>query len=300
MSIDQVINLLATVALIELMLTIGLDAAVKDIATVATDYRAVLGAMLANYVVVPAVTVGLLLLLGASPMVAAGFLVVAVCPGAPYAPPFTAIAKGNVARAVGLMVILAGSSAILAPLLLKLLLPVVAGNTPVAVNAGRIVATLALSQFLPLCVGLFVRARYSPLAIRLTKPLRQLSTLLNVALIVLILVVQFRMLKEIRLTGYAGMLVLLVASILAGWLLGGPGRANRDTLAITTAVRNVGVALVITSAAFPNSPAIAATTAYALLQTLTIALTATTLGRLSTPRALLVPSASVPSPSHRP
>jgi BASS family bile acid:Na+ symporter len=272
MNTDQVINLLATVALIELMLTIGLEAAVSDIVAVATDSRAVLGAMLANYVAVPAVTVALVLLLRASPMVAAGFLVVAVCPGAPYGPPFTAIARGNVARAVGLMVILAGSSAVLAPLQLKLLLRHVAGDTPVAVHAARIVTTLALVQFLPLCLGLLIRARQEPLANRLAKPLRQLSTVLNVALLGLILIVQFHMLKEIRLAGYAGMLALLAASILAGWIFGGPGRTNRDTLAITTAVRNVGVALVIAGGSFPGTPAVTATTAYALFQTIAMAL----------------------------
>jgi BASS family bile acid:Na+ symporter len=46
------------------------------------------------------------------PMVAAGFLLVAVGPAAPFAPPLTAMAKGNVHVSVGLMVILA--SAILA------------------------------------------------------------------------------------------------------------------------------------------------------------------------------------------
>ena len=50
-------------------------------------------------------TVGLLLLLGAQPMVAVGFLILAVCPGAPYGPPFAAIAKGNVPVAVGLMLL---------------------------------------------------------------------------------------------------------------------------------------------------------------------------------------------------
>jgi BASS family bile acid:Na+ symporter len=45
-------------------------------------------------------------------MVAAGFVVLAVCPGAPYGPPFTAIAKGSVAVAVGLIVSLLGTLAL--------------------------------------------------------------------------------------------------------------------------------------------------------------------------------------------
>jgi BASS family bile acid:Na+ symporter len=211
--------------------------------------------------------------------VAAGFLIVSVCPGAPYAPPFTAIARGDVARAVGLMVILAGSSAIFAPLLLKGLLPLVAGDAQANVNAGRIVGTLAVVQFLPLCIGLFLRARYPAIAIRLSKPFRRVGMLLNVTLIGVILLAQFRMLSAIHLTGYVGMLALLAGSILAGWLLGGPGRAGRDTLAITTSVRNVGVALVIAGGSFPGTPAVTSTTAYALFQTVVVALLVLAYGR---------------------
>src|SRR5262249_26396522 len=123
MTIDQLINVLVTITLIEMMVAIGLDVTFVDLVSVVRNWRLVARAALANYVCVPAVTVGLLLLFAPHPRVAAGFLILAVCPGAPYGPPFTAIAKGNVAVAIGLMVILAGSSAILAPILLYYLLP---------------------------------------------------------------------------------------------------------------------------------------------------------------------------------
>ncbi|MGH6931493.1 MAG: hypothetical protein ACREEE_03560, partial [Dongiaceae bacterium] len=96
-----------------------------DVLRVATEWRLVSKAALASYVCVPAAAVGLLILFQADPYVAAGFLVVAICPGAPYGPPFTGMAKGNVGVSVGLMVILAGSSALMAPALLQLLLPFV-------------------------------------------------------------------------------------------------------------------------------------------------------------------------------
>jgi BASS family bile acid:Na+ symporter len=206
-------------------------------------------------------------------------MVVAVCPGAPYAPPFTALAKGRVDQAVGQMVILAGSSAVLAPLLLKLLLTIVAGNGPADIGAGRIVITLAVAQFLPLCLGLGIASRRPELARRLKKPLGQLSMVLNVCLIGVILAVQFRMLSEIRVPGYVGMFVLLVCSAAAGWVLAGGGAAERKTLAITTSVRNVGVGLVIAGASFPGTAAVTFTTAYALFQSILVALAVIAVGR---------------------
>jgi BASS family bile acid:Na+ symporter len=266
---DRLINLLAAVALVELMLTIGLGATVAEVLAVARDWRGVLRAFFANYVIVPAAAVGLVLAFRAQPMVAAGVMIIAVCPGAPFGPPFTAIAKGDVSRAIGMMVLLAGSSALLAPLLLRLLLPMVTeAGAPLNIDAARIVATLAFVQFLPLCLGLALGAYKPALAQRLKGPAAKLSTILNVALLVLVIVVQFKMLSAIRAKGYFGMLLLWLISGGAGWVLGGRVAAHRSALAITTAVRNVGVALVIAGGNFPGTPAVTSTTAYGLFQTL--------------------------------
>ena len=128
--LNELINLLASITLFEMMVAIGLGVSFREVLQVATDWRLVSKAVLASYVCVPAAAAGLLIVFYAEPFVAAGFLVAAVCPGAPYGPPFTGIAKGNVAVSVGLMVILAGSSALLAPVLLQLLLPFVLQYLP--------------------------------------------------------------------------------------------------------------------------------------------------------------------------
>src|SRR5438105_1547955 len=142
--LNQLINLLASITLLEMMVAIGLGVSIGDLLHVASDWRLVSKAVLASYVCVPAAAVGLLIAFQTDPIVAAGFLICAVCPGAPYSPPFTGMAKGNVSVSVGLMVILAGSSALAAPLLLQVLLPVVlqflpdlpAASAPLAIDGG--------------------------------------------------------------------------------------------------------------------------------------------------------------------
>ena len=81
MTIDRLINILVTVTFIEMMVAIGLGVPFAELTGVARDWRLVARASLANYVCVPAVAVGLLLLFHAHPMVAAGFLILATCPG---------------------------------------------------------------------------------------------------------------------------------------------------------------------------------------------------------------------------
>lgn len=285
MTIDRFLNLLATVTLFEMMVTIGLAVTVAEIAAVVKDRRTALRAGLANYLVVPAVAVALLLLFHAAPLVAAGFLIAAVCPGAPYGPPFTGMAKGNVALAVGLMMILAASSALLTPVLLRLLLPLVSGGSPIQVDAARMIETLLGVQLLPLGIGLFIRHRWPTLAGRVAKPARLLSLLLNVTLLGTILTLQFETLAAIPLRAFLGMTALVLASFAAGWLLGGPAREDRTATAMATSVRNVGVTLVIAVASFPATPAVTAATAFGLFQTIVVALVAFTWGRLATAAA---------------
>ncbi len=278
---DKLINILVTLTLVELMVAIGLGVTFAEVIGVARNRRLLVRAALANYVCVPAAAVGLLLLFHAEPMVAAGFLIAAVCPGAPYGPPFTAIAKGNTAVSVGLMVVLAASSALIAPLLLAVLLPWTTGNGSLRVDAAKMVITLLVTQLLPLCFGLAVRQWRPHLAARLLKPANRLSAVLNLSVIGLILTVHFQTLMAIRPRGFVGMLVLVLAALAAGWLLGMPGSDNRKAMAITTAVRNVGVGLVIATSSFPGTPAVTATLAFALFQTILLAIVALGWGRLA-------------------
>jgi len=279
--IDKLINILVTITLVELMVAIGLGVTFAKVIGVARNRRLLVHSALANYVCVPAAAVGLLLLFHVEPMVAAGFLIAAVCPGAPYGPPFTAIAKGDVAVSVGLMVVLAGSSALVSPLLLSVLLPLTTGSDSLAVDAAKVIVTLLATQLLPLCLGLTVRQLRPSLAARLLKPANLLSTVLNVSVIGLILVVHFPTLMAIRPRGFLGMLALVLAALAAGWLLGMPGSGNRKAMAITTSVRNVGVGLVIATSSFPGTPAVTATLAFALFQTVVLALVALGWGRMA-------------------
>jgi bile acid:Na+ symporter, BASS family len=281
MSIDKLINLGVTLTLIEMMVAIGLGVTFAQVVGVARNGRLIAKAIIANYVLVPVAAVALLMLFHPPPMVAAGFLLAAVCPGAPYGPPFTAMAKGNVPMAVGLMVILAGSSAIIAPLLLSILLPLVVGSNDLRVDTVKIVSTLMICQLIPLCIGLFLRQRRPGLAQRLKKPAARLGTLLNVVVFTVILVVQFHLLRHIHVTGFVGMLLLVVAFYAAGWLLGGPGANNRRAMALSTGVRNVGVSLVIATGSFPGTPAVTAALVFAIFQTIVLALAAAAWGRLS-------------------
>lgn len=283
---NSVINMLASATLFELMVAIGLGVSISDVARVGRNSWLIARAAAASYVCVPAAAIALLVLFQTDPFVAVGFLIIAVCPGAPYGPPFTALAKGDVTVSVGLMVVLAGSSAVLTPLLLALLLPAVLPylpalpdeSGPLVVDAAKIVVTLLALQFLPLAIGLAVRHWRPALAQGWKTPADRLSLVLNLALFALIFWAQFDMLTQVPLRGYFGMLLLVLASILAGGLLS--ERRLKSAMVMATAVRNAGVCLVIATAAFAGTRAVTAVTAFALFQTVLMALIALAWGRL--------------------
>lgn len=277
----KAINILATITLVEMMVVLGLGIGMSEIVGVVKRWGLILRAGFANYLLVPAGAVGLLYLFQPQPVVAAGFLVAVCCPGAPFAPPFTSLARGNAATAVGLMLVLAGTSAVLSPLLLRGAIPLVAGNMGVEVKAGKMIGVLLGTQLLPLCAGLWIRHRREALAAKLLTPMARLSTLLNVATLGLILGTQWQTLGQIRVIAYVAMAGLVLASCALGWALGWPGKGERTALAMVTSVRNVGVALVIVTSSFGGTGAVTVTTAFALLQTLLMAIVAMAWGRVS-------------------
>lgn len=259
------ITLIVSVTLMEMMFAMGLRMNFTGLAqSVADNSSLVVRALLSNYLVIPAITLIFLALVPSTPTVATAFLILAVCPGAPYGPPFTAIARGNFTLSVGLMVILAGSSAILAPVLLYILVPLISpGNSTISFDAGRLIGTLFFIQLLPLGVGLSLRQWKPVIAERLVKPASHASKVLNTLMVIVIASAQFRLLGSIGHTGLITMVLLLAGCTFAGWMIGWPGKSNRRTLSIVTSLRNMSLAMVIAAGSFPGVPALTAVLAYA-------------------------------------
>jgi BASS family bile acid:Na+ symporter len=264
----RLVALLNVTALVTIMLSMGLQVKLEDVLASARRVRGVALGLLANYVLVPAVTLGLLFVFQADPLISVGFFTLAVCPGAPVGPPITAFARGDVAWAIGIMVILAGLSAFLSPLLLGVFLAKMVPDGNLHIQYLAIVQTLIVTQMLPLAVGLVIHEKAPGLTQWIANPVNRLGNGLLLALVTLIVATQHETLAAIRLRGWTGMTVLLLASLGIGWLCGEPAAAARKAMAVTTATRNAAVGLVIVTRNFAGSSAVTAVVAYALVSTL--------------------------------
>ena len=268
MDAQKLIGLINVTALVTIMLSMGLQVTFATVVASARPVGRVALGLVANYVLVPAMTLGLLRLFQPTAMVAAGFLILAVCPGAPVAPPAATLARGNLPWAIGLMIFLAGLSAVLSPALLGSLLPWVTPDSDLSVDYLAIIRTLLVAQLLPLAVGLAVHHLAPTLTGLIARPVSMLANALLLVLIGLILVTQFDTLAAIRVRGWVGMSVLFLGSLAVGWLCGQGDVATRKASALTTAARNAAVGLVIATGDFAETPAVTAVVAYGLVSML--------------------------------
>jgi bile acid:Na+ symporter, BASS family len=285
---SKAIAILNASSLVTMMLSMGLRVTGGELLASARPARRLVLGLVANFVLLPAVTVGLLYVFHAGPMIAVGFLILASCPGAPVGPPITAIARGDVPWSLGMMLILAALSTLLTPALLSVLLPWVAPATDLRVDYGGIIRILLITQLLPLALGLGFRRVRPRWAGRLERPVGLLANVLLLALVGAIVVTQFGMLAAIRPRGWFGMGLLLAAGLGLGWACGGPRNASRRALAVTTATRNVALGLVIVGSNFAGTPAVTAVVAFGLvsiLGTLGFALLLRGLDAIGTERA---------------
>jgi BASS family bile acid:Na+ symporter len=210
--------------------------------------------VVANYLVVPAFTIIIIRFFGLPAMVGAGLLILGVAPAAPYGPPFTAIARGNLALSTAIMVILAGTSAFMVPLLLHLWLPLIsAGDMTIKIDPARLIGTLFVIQLIPLCAGLALGQWRPELASSLSGPASHVSKVLNGLMITAIAVLQFSIFRNSNPAQIMIMGFLVVLALLTGWIASWPGRANRISGSIMTAMRNMSLGMGIAATSFPGT-----------------------------------------------
>ena len=252
-----VAELSVTVFLLSSMSEIGLGLRLQQVLQPLRNTRLVTLSLVANFVIAPLLALGVAHLLRLDEPYAQGLLLLGLAAGAPFMPKIAGVAKGDVAFAVGLLVMLMVGTIVYLPVVLPLL---VEGSR---VNPWQIVRLLVLLILLPLIGGMIVRAHAAPLAARLASVLARISGVTLVATVVLIVALHFQSLMSVFGTGaiYAGLLFSFLCA-LSGWLLGGRHGAQRTVLGVGTGFRSFPAALIVSVQSFgdPIVPVMVITT----------------------------------------
>jgi BASS family bile acid:Na+ symporter len=233
------------------MFTIGLRVSGGELIGILRD-RAVVGrSLLANCVIVPMLGLLLVHFFPLTPDVSVGILLLAAIPGTPIALQFTRMAKTRLAFAAAMTFVLSVVSVAMAPLAVEVMPQVATRSQRPILN---LLASIVLYIGLPLCAGLWV-ARLAPkIAPRLVLPLGILATVVFVFLMWETRLARRQAFNAIRGRGtILALALLLLISMLIGWLIGGPDRESRRVLATATSMRSVIVVLYVARFCFPGT-----------------------------------------------
>jgi BASS family bile acid:Na+ symporter len=244
-----IMNLSVLVFVITSMLAMGLNLTVKQIVEPLRNTRLVILALIANFILVPILAYLIISVISLEQGLATGLILIATAAGAPFLPKLAQAAKGNLAFAVGLMVLLMVVTIIYMPIVLPLLLQ------GVEVNPWDIAKSLIIMMLVPLAIGLFIKARYESTAESLQPHMSQTSTVAIAILMVTGIVLNFSAIVGVIGTGaIIAILVFLVVALILGYFLGGAESGTRSVLGLGTAQRNLSAALVVAAQNFADDP----------------------------------------------
>jgi len=213
-----------------------------------------------------------------------GLVLFGLVAGAEVGPKIVGIAKGNVAFAVGLMIVQLGITVIYVPLVTYLFLP------EVQFDHVRLLAKLCVTVILPMGIGLFLRQRREKLAERLRRYISKFSVVLMLAMLGLLFFLKYKELFELIGSGAIGAAIAFFAlSFISGGLLGGPEPGARKALAVMSGMRNGGVALMIASQTFEDPGALVMVITTSVIMFVIMPPAAYWLGRRPAPVALNSP-----------
>lgn len=219
----------------------GLSLTFQQILDPLHNIKLVLLALVANFILVPAFALVLLYVFSLPRSLAIGLFILGTVAGSPFVLKLTQAARGDVALAAGLMILLMVVTVIYLPVVLPIFFH------EIETSSLDLIRSMAEIILIPLALGLLVRARYEELAEELRPFIVEVSNLAFLILIISYILAYLPAMLRIITETYAlfAGIIFTIGSYALGYFLGDPDRSHRRALGFGTAQRNISVALAI-------------------------------------------------------
>ena len=215
--------------------------------------------VISNFIVLPALVIGLAALLPLAPQVDMAVAALALNAGAPFIPWLVSLAKGNLAYGVAVVPFLTVLTVIVLPVALPPVLNAL--DTGADISGWIVLWPMLLFILLPMGVGMLVRARMPQLAMQAMAYLGPVSLTFLLVHIVLFLGYSWSDVQTISGGAYVFALVFPLAGMLIGYLLSPPyvlspvpaadkHRGSRIVSTVGVAQQNTGAAICVAIFAF--------------------------------------------------
>ena len=235
-----------------IMFGVALHLNVEDFYRVIRRPKAPLVGLISQFLLLPSLTWGLVLLMEPCPSMALGMFLVAACPGGNISNFMTMMARGDIALSVSLSAVSTSLAVIFTPLNFAFWAnqyePARVLLQTIALDPFEIFLKILLILILPLLVGMWVAARWPRFTARIAGPMRTMSIFIFGGYVIAALGSNFTMFLQ-----YARYVVLLVmvhnaVALLSGYSLArlaGLPVKQRRSVSIETGIQNSGLALVL-------------------------------------------------------
>jgi BASS family bile acid:Na+ symporter len=264
----HIFTLVAAAAIFTVMFDLGLQIVPGEYDWTWRRARLLLKALFAVLVAVPAIAIIAAQVLALDRHVEIGIVLMALSPGAPVALRRSLDAGGEASFAPALQIAVAALAVVSMPLFIAGLNEYYGGQA--SISPGDLARQVFFAQLLPLSLGVLARRFLPGPAARAGPGLSRASKILLVFLVVLALVQAGPVVLEAGThVGFAIVLVTVLA-LAAGHALGGPEPQTRTAVAIASAMRNPGLALVVATVNHAHPAVMATVLAYVVIAACTV------------------------------
>ncbi len=239
------------------MFSIALDLKIGDFHRIARAPRPLLTGMFSQFVVLPALTYVLVLVVQPRASIALGLILVAACPGGNISNFITHRAGGNTALSVSMTAFATAAAILVTPLNIAFWGSLYGPSRKIlhetAIDPVQIAITVGLMLVLPLILGILLNTRRPELADRMRRPMQNLSMLIFIAFIVLALAANWGFFLDY--VHYVALLVILhnALAYAGGYVTATLARLSpydRRAVTIETGIQNSGLGLILIFAFF--------------------------------------------------
>ena len=244
-----------------MMLNVGIDLTVEKIRAVFRSPKLLAIGLGLNYLVVPAIFYALIQVFQVDGMWAVGMLFVAAAPGGPVASVMVQNARGNLALAVSLIVVMNLLNTVLTPIGIWLMDAFPSSQDGQAVVLGMI-QTILWFQVLPLAVAMGFRHNWPAQATKLQPSIERGSKVLLIIVAIGVIASEFQNLQHLPWGLIALVNIVVPISLALAWFLTPGAAADKMAIALTSPYRSISVVLLLLAAWVRDGNALLAAMAY--------------------------------------
>jgi len=248
---ERFLTIIAAATVFTVMFDLGLGIVLSEFRWVWRHPATIVKGLFSVLIAVPVLALAITRVFDLSRSVEIGIVLMAISPGAPVALRRSLDAGGHRSFAPALQILIAMLAVVSMPLTIAVLNAFYAGKATIApVELAR---QVFVAQLLPLGLGMLAR-RLAPVRATswLGPKLKRFANILLVALTILVLVEVWGTVVDAGPSIAFAIALVTVLALTVGHWLGGPDPGARSTLAISSAMRNPGLALLV--AALNHAP----------------------------------------------